>query len=198
MPHPTLMSAGDTGLLVIDVQEKLLPRINGAASLLQNVAFLIDAARLLDMPVQATEQYPKGLGPTVPELAARLPERPDKVAFSCCAIPSVVDGFRRAGRPRVVLVGIEAHVCVQATALDLLALDFRVCIPGDAVGSRYPIDHDMALRRLEKAGAILTSAEACVFEWVGGAGHPKFKDISRLVQERMKSIPSAASAIGGR
>ena len=124
---------------------------------------------------------------TVPELAKRLPVRPDKVAFSCCAIPSVVEGFHRAARPKIVLAGIETHVCVLQTALDLLNHDFRVYIPVDAVGSRSPIDHDLALRRLEGAGAILTTSETCVFEWVGGAGHPQFKDISKLVQDRMKA-----------
>jgi nicotinamidase-related amidase len=182
------MSAADTGLLVIDVQEKLMVKIPNAATLIRNVVFLIDGARLLDLPVQATEQYPKGLGATVPELAQRLPVRPDKVGFSCCAVPSVVEGFRRAARPKVMLAGIETHVCVQQTALDLLAQDFRVYIPLDAVGSRYSVDHEQALRRLEKAGAIITTAESAVFEWVGGADHPKFKDVSRLVQERMKAL----------
>src|ERR687884_143632 len=143
MPHPTQMSAADTGLLVIDVQDKLMTKTPGAAALVRDIGFLIDAARLLDMPVQATEQYPKGLGPTVPELAKRLPEkRPDKVAFSCCAVPSVVEGLHRAARPKVVLAGMETHVCVQQTALDLLAQDFRVFIPVDAVASRFALDHD--------------------------------------------------------
>jgi nicotinamidase-related amidase len=180
------MSAGDTGLLVIDLQEKLLPLILDAPALVRNVAFLIDGARLLGLPVQATEQYPRGLGPTVAELAARLPERPDKVAFSCCAIPAVVETFHRTARPKIVLAGIETHVCVLNTALDLLALDFRVYVPVDAVSSRQRLDHDLALRRLEQAGAVLTTAETCVFEWVGGAGHPQFKAVSKLVQERMK------------
>jgi nicotinamidase-related amidase len=182
------MSAADTGLLVIDVQEKLMPKIPNGDALVRNLAFLIDGAKLLGVPVQATEQYPKGLGPTLPELAQRLPDRPDKLAFSCCAIPAVVDGFRRAARPKVVLAGIEAHVCVLQTALDLLAQDFRVYLPTDAVASRFPLDHDMALRRLERAGAILTTTETVVFEWTGGAQHPRFKEVSRLVQERMKSM----------
>lgn len=188
MPHPTQMSTGDTGLLVIDVQEKLLAKIPNAAALVRNVAFLIDGARLLGVPVQATEQYPKGLGGTVPELAQRLPQRPDKVAFSCCAVPGLADGFRRDGRLRVVLAGMETHVCVLQTALDLLAEDFRVYLPVDGVASRFAIDHEHALRRLERAGAILTTCETVVFEWVGGAGAPQFKEVSRLVQERMKAM----------
>src|SRR5262245_53700714 len=188
MPHPSQMSAADTALLVIDVQEKLVPRIVNAGAMLRNVAFLIDAARLLNMPVAATEQYPRGLGATVPELARRLPDRPDKVAFSSCAIPSVVEGFRAAARPKVVLAGIETHVRVLGTALALLALDFRVYVAVDAVSSRYVIDHDTALRRMEQAGAVLVTAETAAFEWVGGAGHPQFKQLSALVQERMKAI----------
>jgi nicotinamidase-related amidase len=182
------MSAADTALLVIDVQEKLLPKIVAPEILVRNVAFLIDAARLLDMPVQATEQYPRGLGPTVPELARRLPERPDKVAFSCCAVASIVDFFHREARPKIVLAGIEAHVCVQQTALDLLALGFRVYVPIDAVSSRFAIDRDQALHRLERTGAILTTAESCVFEWIGSAGHPRFKQLSALILEREKAL----------
>jgi nicotinamidase-related amidase len=188
MAHATQMSAADTGLLVIDLQEKLVPKILDAASVVRNTAFLIDAARLLNMTVQCTEQYPRGLGPTVPELARRLPERPDKVQFSSCAVPSVVEQFRRSARPKIVLAGIETHVCVLGTALDLLALDFRVYLAVDAVGSRYGIDHDTALRRMEQAGAVLTTAETCAFEWVGGSSHPQFKAVSALVQERMKQL----------
>jgi nicotinamidase-related amidase len=186
------MSALDTGLLVIDVQEKLLPSIVDARLLVGNIGFLVDAARLLSMPVQCTEQYPRGLGSTVAELATRLPERWDKVAFSSCAVPSVVQTFRQGARPKVVLCGIETHVCVLHTTLDLLALDFRVFIASDAVGARYRVDHNFAVRRLEQAGAVLTTTEGCLFEWVGGAGHPQFKAISALVQERMRRLAGPA------
>jgi nicotinamidase-related amidase len=188
MHHPSRLSAGDSGLLVIDVQEKLVPLVSAADRLIQNIAFLVDAAQILEVPVQATEQYPKGLGSTVADLAKRIPNRPDKIDFSCCAVQSVVDNFRRASRPKILLAGIETHVCVLNTALDLMALDFRVYVAVDAVSSRSLTDHDVALRRLERAGAILTTAETSVFEWVGGAGSPRFKEISRLVQERMKLL----------
>src|SRR5262249_10084171 len=100
MAHPTQLSATDTALLVLDVQARLGPQILDAESLQRNSAFLIDAARLLRMPVLATEQYPKGLGPTVATLRERLPERPDKVAFSCAAIPSVIETLHREARPK--------------------------------------------------------------------------------------------------
>jgi nicotinamidase-related amidase len=180
------MSATDTGLLVIDVQEKLIPFIHDKVTIVKNIAFMIDAAKLLGVPAQATEQYPKGLGSTIAELAERLAERPDKVGFSCCAISSVTDSLHRAARSKVVLAGIETHVCVLHTALDLLAQNFRVYIPVDAVGARYPLDHEYALRRMENAGAILTTTETCLFEWLGGADHPQFKQASKMVQERMK------------
>src|SRR5438045_633035 len=188
MAHPTQLSATDTALLVIDVQDKLMVKIGGAAGIVRNIAFLIDAARLLQMPVLATEQYPKGLGSTVPELLKRLPERPDKVAFSSCAVPSVVETLHREARPKVVLAGIESHVCVLQTALDLLAHDFRVYLAVDAISCRYRIDHDIAMRRLENAGAVLTTSEGVVFECTGTAAYPAFKGISGLVQERMKAL----------
>jgi nicotinamidase-related amidase len=188
MPHATQMSAADTALLVIDVQEKLLPKILDHAAILRNISFLLDAALLVGVPAQATEQYPRGLGPTVPELASYFSERPEKVAFSSCAIPSVVESLHRGARPKVVLAGIETHVCVLNTALDLLALDFRVYLAVDAIGARFRIDHDVALRRLEQAGAILTTTEGCVFEWMGGSKHPQFKAVSLLVQARMKHL----------
>jgi nicotinamidase-related amidase len=188
MSHPSMMSAEDTGLLVIDVQEKLMALIPQAGSVVCNIAFLIDVARLLRMPVQASEQYPRGLGPTVPELAQRLPTRPDKLAFSCCALPALVTEFQRQARPKLLLAGIEAHVCVQQSALDLLAAGFRVYVAADAVASRYPVDRDFALRRMEQAGVVLTTTEAAGFEWVRQAGTPEFKTLSKLVQERMQAL----------
>jgi nicotinamidase-related amidase len=189
MTHPTLLQAAETVLLVIDVQEKLTAKIPRAAPLIRNVAFLLDVAPLVGVAVTATEQYPKGLGPTVAELARRLPSPlPDKTAFSCCAVAGLLDTYRQQGRHRVVLAGIETHVCVLHTALDLLAADFTVYLPIDAVASRFEADHETSLRRLEKAGAILTTAETCAFEWLGGGKHPHFKQVSTLVQERMKAM----------
>jgi nicotinamidase-related amidase len=182
------MSALDTGLLVIDVQEKLVPLIFDSAALVRNIAFLLDVAKLVGVPAQCTEQYPRGLGSTVAELLPHLPERPDKVAFSSCAVPAIADTFHRLARPKVVVTGIETHVCVLHTALDLLAANFRVFVAVDAVGARYRLDHDIALRRLEQAGAVLTTTEGAAFEWMGAANHPRFKEVSRLVQERMKSL----------
>src|ERR1035438_6146300 len=105
MKHSTHLSARESALLVIDVQEKLMTKIPGADGLIRNIAFAIDAAKLLEVDVAATEQYPKGLGPTVAPLAQRVPNRPDKLAFSSCAVPNLLDGFRARGRTKIVLVG---------------------------------------------------------------------------------------------
>jgi nicotinamidase-related amidase len=182
------LASRESAVLVVDVQEKLMAKIPGADALVRNSAFLIDAARLLEVEVAATEQYPKGLGPTVAPLAKRVPNRPDKLGFSCCAVPHLAEGFRVCGRTRIVLVGIETHVCVLNTALDLLKANFHVYLAVDALASRYPIDHETALKRLVQAGAYLTTVETCVFEWLVGSNHPRFKDVSALVQQRMQAI----------
>src|SRR5438874_705858 len=107
MPHPTQLLALESALAVVDVQEKLIPRIHGADGLVRNIAFLLDAAALLDVPAVATEQYPRGLGPTVAALASRLPQPlPDKVGFSCCAVESFIPDLRSRGKSRIVLTGI--------------------------------------------------------------------------------------------
>jgi nicotinamidase-related amidase len=186
MPHPNLMLAVESALLVVDVQEKLIVKIPSANAIIRDIGFLIDAARLTGVEVLATEQYPRGLGPTVAALAERLPSRPDKLVFSCCAVAGLTEGLRQKRRSRVLLAGIEAHVCVLQTALDLLAADFKVYLATDACASRYPLDRDIALRRLEKAGVTLTTAETAVFEWLGGSNHPQFKAVSALVKGRME------------
>ncbi len=183
---PTRLSIVESTLLVIDVQEKLLPKIPGADSLVDNVCFLIDSALLLQVPLCATEQYPQGLGSTQAEIARRLPAiLPGKVTFSCCGTPGLVEVLRASGRSQVVLCGMESHVCVLQTALDLLAEGMKVFFAVDAVQARDPLDHVVAMRRLELAGAIPTTVETVVFEWLGSANHPQFKTISKMIQKRM-------------
>jgi nicotinamidase-related amidase len=181
------LSTHDSALLVIDVQEKLLPAIAGTPRLLLNLSFLLDAARTVGVPILATEQYPKGLGATHPLIADRLPaERPAKVVFSCGGVPEVMAAL--AGRPTVLLAGIEAHVCVLQTSLDLLDRGFRVFVATDAVASRDDSDRDIALRRMEQSGVVLTTVETAAFEWLGAAASPAFKAISLLVQDRSRRL----------
>lgn len=182
MHTPKRLSADNTALVVIDIQHKLLAKIPTAAALVRNAAFVLDAAQLLEIPVFATEQYPKGLGPTAAEIARRLPVPiPTKTAFSCCGADTFLEQLEMARRPNVVLVGMETHVCVSQTAFDLLAAGLNVFLPVDALAARGAIDHDTALRRLELSGAVPTTAEAVAFEWVRDAAHPQFKAISKLV-----------------
>jgi len=177
------MSRDDTALLVVDVQEKLLPVIRNRTHVVWNVRRLIDAARILGVEIAATEQYPQGLGPTTSELAERLDDIPSKLTFSCGECGNIFRRLAENDRHKVLVVGIEAHVCVQQTVIDLLGDGFRVYIAVDAVGSRREIDYQTALRRMDSAGATLTTTEAALFEWCELAGTPEFKQISRLVRE---------------
>ncbi len=182
-----LMSRHDTALLVVDVQEKLIGAVCNHRRLVWNIRRLIDGARILGLPVAATEQYPQGLGPTVQELAERVRQEnaalPHKVAFSCCACGEVFRELRDRGAFRVLVTGIEAHVCVQQTVFDLLSEGFRVYVAADAIGARHAVDYEFALRRMEAGGAVLTTTEAALFEWCEAAGTPEFKQISALVRE---------------
>jgi nicotinamidase-related amidase len=180
---PELMNANESGLLVVDAQEKLLEVIARRAEIVWNIRRLLHAAEVLGVRTAATEQYPDKLSPTVPELKQRLGAIPDKLSFSACACGSIFEAWRAAGLNRVLVTGIEAHVCVQQTALDLAADGWMVYLAVDAVGSRRDIDYQTALRRMESAGIILTSTEAAMFEWCRVAGSPEFKKISALAKE---------------
>ena len=183
---PEMMCAEDTALLVVDVQERLAPAISGHQRVVWNVGRLIDGAKVLGLPVVATEQYPKGLGPTVRVLAERLGKIPSKLTFSCGGCPEIFRDLQDRGFHKLLVCGIEAHVCVQQTVLDLLAGGWRIYVAADAVGSRFEIDCRTALARMDSAGATLTTTEAALFEWCQTAGRPEFKQISRLVREEFR------------
>jgi nicotinamidase-related amidase len=180
---PELMHASDTGLLVVDVQTRLLPLITGHERLVWNIRRLLDGAKILHVAMAGTEQYPQGLGPTTPELAERLGSLPSKTAFSCGECGDIFTRWRDLGIWKILVCGMETHVCVSQTVHDLLGEGFRVYIAADAVGARGLIDHEIALRRMDSSGATLTTTEAALFEWCGRAGTPEFKQISQLVRE---------------
>ena len=186
---PELMNRDDAALLVVDMQAKLLPFIPGQARLIWNIRRLMDGAKILGIPVSATEQYPQGLGPTTPELAKLLDSIPAKVAFSCGECGQIFSAWRDRGIWKILVCGIETHVCVGQTVHDLLGEGFRVYVAADAVGARFAMDHEIALRRMDSAGATLTTVEAALFEWCGRAGSPEFKQISQLVREQPPSAP---------
>ena len=179
------MNRDDTALVVVDVQEKLMPLIAGGERIVWNIRRLLDGAKILGVDVVATEQYPQGLGHTLAELAERIDgEIPDKLHFSCGTCGDLFSNLAAADIHRLLLCGIEAHVCVQQTALDLLAAGFGVYLAVDAVGSRSDLDREVALRRMELSGVTLTTTEAALFEWCEKSGTPEFKQISALVREK--------------
>lgn len=180
---PELMSRDDTALLVVDVQERLVPAIADHPRVVFNVRRLVDGANALGLPVAATEQYPEGLGPTVPVLRERLGPIRSKLSFSCGQCAEIFDRLRERGIHKILVAGVEAHVCVEQTVLDLLNDGWRVYVAVDAVGSRHAVDRETALRRMDSSGAVLTTTEAALFEWCEIAGSAEFKEISRLVQE---------------
>jgi nicotinamidase-related amidase len=169
-------------LLVVDLQEKLLASMEDRERVVANALRLARGAKQLGMPVWATEQYPKGLGPSVAELVELIPERQPKTTFHCCAVPQFLEQLYGRRIRHVTLTGIEAHVCVAQTALELLNLGFRVQVPADGVASRHRIDWDFALRRLERAGAVVSTTEAVLFEWTERSDRPEFKAISELIK----------------
>jgi isochorismate hydrolase len=181
---PELMNREDSALLVVDAQEKLLRIIPGSERIIWNIRRLLDAAAALGVPFAGTEQYPDKLSPTVAELKDRLGPAPDKLAFSACVCAEIYERWRADGRFRVLVCGIETHVCIMQTAMDLVATGFEPYMAVDAIGSRYVVDHETALRRMEAAGVVLTTTEAAMFEWCATAEAPEFKKISALAKEK--------------
>ncbi len=181
-----LIEARRSLLLLVDLQTKLYAAMApSSAHFLARIALLARAAIQLDIPVVVTRQYPQGLGPLVPELAAVLPDslRPlDKMTFSCCADPAIASALDTE-RDQVLVVGIETHVCVLQTALDLHARDRQVYVLADACASRSRADHDEALARMGREGVRQASVESTVFEWLRGATHPRFRDLVREIRD---------------
>ena len=194
MNHQFRLKVEDTALLVVDIQEKLLPKIMQASEVLRNASFIVNAAKVLGVPVIATEQYPKGLGPTVEPIRGLLTTVWEKKTFSAVGEGGALDFLKSDARIKVVVVGIEAHICVMQTVLDLLNQGFHVFVCVDAVSSRYAIDVKIALKRMQQAGAILVTSETCVYEWLETAANPAFKEISAMVQERMRQIGPLGNA----
>ncbi len=172
------------GLVVVDVQERLLPAIFEQQRVLQNTVRLIQGAAVLQVPIFATEQYRKGLGATVPEVAGAIPgfAPMEKLAFSACGASGFVSALKQKGVAEAILCGIEAHVCVSQTCLDLLDGGFRVFVVADAVSSRTPENYRCGLDRMRAAGAVIVSTEMVLFELLEEAGTAEFKQILNLVK----------------
>ncbi|WP_018719374.1 hydrolase [Arhodomonas aquaeolei] len=176
-----LIRAPESVLLVVDVQERLVPAIHDHGNVVDGIEWLIGVAGEVGVPVLATEQYPRGLGRTVDQLGRYLaPEAvAEKTAFSAADEPACHDLVAGAGRRQVVICGIEAHVCVLQTALGLHHAGYEVFVAGDVAGSRNPRDRDLALDRIRALGVQVVSREMVAFEWLQRAGTDVFREVSR-------------------
>lgn len=170
-------------VLVVDMQERLAPAMSNFAPVEKYNRALVQAAKELGLPVVATEQYPKGLGPTLPSIRELLPDAPlVKMHFSCGAEPEIVKALAGIGRKQVLLTGIESHVCVLQTARDLLDQGYEIHLCADAVTSRFEEHKRVALGQIRDMGAIVTTAETAIFDLLHVAGTPDFKKVSPLVR----------------
>ena len=171
-------------VMMVDIQEKLFPHIKDFQTLQQKQEILLKGVKALDLPLVVNEQYKKGLGNTIDKLGEILGKYNsfEKTTFSCCKNDPTLDAIKKLNKEYVVVFGIETHICVLQTCLDLLANGNKVVLVVDCVGSRKSIDNEMAIKRLIQAGVIPTTYESFLFEVLANAKHEKFKEISSLIK----------------
>ncbi len=176
-----LLNADQSMVVLIDIQQKLAPAIADGKAVEQAAAWVLQVALQLGVPLFATEQYPAGLGPTVPALAELLPAGQvlEKIHFSAFKDARIRQQLAQSGRRQLVLLGTESHVCVLQTALDGLVMGYQVFVVVEAVGSRTEQDKQLALQRMQQAGVVLVSKEMLAFEWLEKAGSDSFRQISK-------------------
>jgi nicotinamidase-related amidase len=179
-----LMRAEQSFLLIVDVQEKLAPAVLAPDAAIANIATLVKAAERLGIPRLASEQYPKGLGRTVPALAALLPAGAvhAKVHFSCLGEPGWPERLKSLGRRQAIVCGVETHVCVLQSALELKAAGYDTFVVADAAASRRAESHRLGLDRLQSAGVFIVTTEMVAFEWLQRAGTAEFRDLLALIK----------------
>ena len=179
-----LLSAARSCLVVVDIQERLAPAVANPEGVIRRVGILMRAAQRLGVPILVSEQYPKGLGPSVPEVASLAPVGATvaKLHFSCAAEPEFAKRVEALDRDLVVVAGMEAHVCVLQTALGLKEAGYCVAVVADAVTSRRELDRSMALERMRGEGVTIVTTEMVVFEWLHRAATPEFKELSALIK----------------
>jgi nicotinamidase-related amidase len=173
-----------TAALIIDFQERLFPFIHENEKLLRNVPILVEGLKVLGIPIFVTEQYVKGLGPTVEPIAASLGDikRIEKVSFSCCDEPRLMEGIAVFAKENIIIAGIESHVCVLQTVIDLLRNGYHPIVVEDCISSRRENDKRIAIERMRKEGAVITTYESVLFELLRYSGTEQFKTISKLVK----------------
>ncbi len=185
MPDPYLLERDESVLCVVDIQEKLAARMGEKESVIERARMLALAARRLGIPILVTEQYPRGLGPTVMELTIALEDAyspVEKICFGCAAEPKFLEQLKSRKRKQVVLCGMETHVCILQTCLELLDRGYKVQVVSDATCSRHPAHKEIGLGQMRQVGAVVTCAESVVFQWLGKAGTAEFKDLLPLLK----------------
>lgn len=181
--NPKILQRDKTVLLIVDIQERILKVMQRYENLIGNTLKLIQGFKTLHIPIYYTEQYPKGLGETVSELKNELEnEAIQKMSFSCSGAGDLFEEFKQKGFEQIVVCGIESHVCVQQTVLDLVANDFQVDVAADAISSRRDFDYSLALDRMRANGAEVTTTESILFELLNVCGTDEFKAVSKLVK----------------
>jgi nicotinamidase-related amidase len=182
--YKKLLLPQTTALLIIDVQERILPVINNHQTVVQNTLKLIKGFKVMGLPVYCTEQYPKGLGPTIGEIKNELGDAEyfEKMSFSCFGAVDLFKKFTDNNLSQIIVTGIETHVCVQQTVLDLLENNFQVNVSADAVSSRRETDYSIALERMRDKGAEITTTESVLFELLNVCGTVTFKQVSKIVK----------------
>jgi nicotinamidase-related amidase len=177
-----LLEQSSAALLVIDVQDRI-NAVMADQGHLPRIEVLVEACRGLDVPVLASEQYPQGLGPTVESLAAALGDTPPgKLTFSCARDEDLRKAIEDSGRNQIIVTGIETHVCVLQTAIDLINIGYEVHVPHDAVNSRRPADKEWALHRMAAASAVITTTESALFELLERCDTAAFKTVAKLIK----------------
>lgn len=179
-----MLEIDNTFLLLIDMQDRLYRAMHDKEDLLENVRKLIMGARVFGVPIVMSEQYPEGIGKTIPEVAELLPDVPGirKLSFSCCLNRECRAAMEAVERNQALIAGIETHVCVYQSAMDLLDDGYEVQVVADAVSSRSPRNRDIALQKMKDAGVVITSVEIALFELLRTAESGKFREISRILK----------------
>lgn len=184
MRHQHILTKDDSLLVVIDFQEKLLAAFENPEATVRNCIQLIKFANIMEIPIIWTEQYPKGLGPTVSEIKAEMPGLSpiEKLDFSCFGEPAFANAICRHGRKQLIMCGIETHICVEQTVLDGIECGFQPHIVTDACASRKKRDHKAGLRKMEGAGAVPSCVEMAMYEILGRSDAKEFREVLKLVK----------------
>ena len=179
-----MLDRNNAALLIIDIQERLAVAMDKKDQVVRNTLHLVELAKMLNIPVVVTEQYPKGLGRTLPEITAALPAYlpVEKVSFNCCGEASFNEQIKRLGKRKIIITGMETHICVLQTSIGLIKEGFDVHLVSDAVCSRTKANWRSGIEFVRDAGGVLTNTETALFQLLGVAGTPEFKAISSRIK----------------